>query len=163
MDQAKCLGRGTVQESSFSGRALLQQDVQCGHCVYQTSSLLSAQPGKFPELSTSLQLSCTAPMPSMKLIHHAATKQHSGDDFSRSRLLFPSVTSRNQRATEDVQSEWLFIITLLWQLGQHFLSLKYTLRFKSACCPCYKTQSSNYSIHQHQLCLQAVDSPAAVQ
>ena len=140
MDRAKCLERGAVQQSSLSGRALLQQDVQCGHCVHQTSSLLSAQPGKLPELPTSMQLSCTALMPSMKLIHHAATKQHSGDDSSRSRALFPSVTSRNQRATEDVHSEWLFIITLLWQLGQPFLSLKYTPRFKSACCSCYKTQ-----------------------
>lgn len=66
--------------------------------------------------------------PSMKLIHHAAVKQHSWDDFTRSEVLFPSVTSRNQRATEDAQPEWLFITALLWQPGHtHILLLKYVL------------------------------------
>lgn len=83
-------------------------------------------------------LSCTMVVPSVKLIHHTTMKQHSWDDFTRSEVLFPSVTSRNQRAREDTQSEWLFIITLLWQLGQPILSLKYMLRFKSAYCSCYK-------------------------
>lgn len=90
------------------------------------------------ETSKSILLSCTMLAPSVKLIYHTAMKQHSWDDFNRSEVLVPSVTSRNQRAREDMRSEWLFIITLLWQLGQHILSLKYMLRFKSANYCCYK-------------------------
>lgn len=79
----------------------------------------SAQQRKLPEFSRSILLSCTTPAPLMRLIHQAAIKQHSGDDFSSSEVLFPSVTSRSQRAAQDMQAERLFITNLLWQLGQH--------------------------------------------
>lgn len=122
------------------------------------NSVISAQLGKLPEFSKGVLPSCTILVPSVKLIHHTAIKQHSWDDFTRSEVLFPSVTSRNQRAREDMQSEWLFIITLLWQLGQHILSLKYMLWFKSAFSSCYKIHWVTITIYIRKTNSQFINS-----
>lgn len=79
----------------------------------------SAQRRNLPEFCRSILLSYTTPAPLMRLIHQATIKQHSGDDFTSTEVLFPSVTSRSQKAAEDMQAERLFITNLLWQLGQH--------------------------------------------